>query len=34
VVEKTVINVAADACNSENITAEGSWIVNVRLAER
>jgi hypothetical protein len=34
VVEKTIINVAVDACNSENITAEVSWLVNVRHAKR
>jgi hypothetical protein len=34
VVEKIIRNIAADECNSENVTAEGSCIVNVGNAER
>jgi hypothetical protein len=34
VVEKIIRNIAAGECNSGNVTAEGSCIVNVGHAER
>jgi len=34
VVEKIIRNIATDECNSENVTAEGSRIVNVGHTER
>jgi hypothetical protein len=34
VVEEIIRSIATDECNSENVTAEGSCIVNVGLAER